>query len=518
MADGATAPPLLSLRGVSKSFGPVQALTDVDLDVPAGAVTALAGDNGAGKSTLIKCIAGIHPPDSGEMLWEGKPVRIHGPADAAALGIQTVYQDLALVRQPGHRPEHVPRARAAASWPARRRVDGAGRRGDAHRARGDHRALGPPAGGLAVRRPAPVGRDRQGGAVGVQARRDGRADRRARRRPDPDGARPGPHGSPSAGTRCCSSRTTWSTCSRWPTGSRCCGTAGWSACGRSTEIDQRIVVDLMTTGTSDREPDAGSSGREARAEVRTATRGCTDGHARGGRRRRRPRARRRSAASADYLRAGLAADQGRRDRGAPGGRRPAPGLGPVPEPRRPLPDRRQPGQPARPGGGVRAAGDGRGVRPAARRDRPVGRLRRRHRRGRARVAVAAAGRLAVVGGDRRRAARDRGDRPAPGHADHPDRPAVVRRHPRRAAVLAGRDALRARQRRLDPDPGPGPHRDLQRHAVAARGLGRHARRRRRVRRRDLASRRAPPRVGAGRAACRRSPGPRSARRCSAGSG
>jgi len=96
MADGASAPPLLSLRGVSKSFGPVHALTDVDLDVPAGAVTALAGDNGAGKSTLIKCIAGIHPPDSGEVLWEGRPARIHEPSDAAALGIQTVYQDLAL--------------------------------------------------------------------------------------------------------------------------------------------------------------------------------------------------------------------------------------------------------------------------------------------------------------------------------------------------------------------------------------------------------------------------------------
>ncbi len=88
--------PLLRLRGVSKSFGPVQALTDVDLDVPGGAVTALAGDNGAGKSTLIKCVAGIHPPDSGEMLWEGHAVRLHTPADAAALGIQTVYQDLAL--------------------------------------------------------------------------------------------------------------------------------------------------------------------------------------------------------------------------------------------------------------------------------------------------------------------------------------------------------------------------------------------------------------------------------------
>jgi ABC-type sugar transport system ATPase subunit len=89
-------PPLLRLRGVSKSFGPVRALVGVDLDVPAGAVTALAGDNGAGKSTLIKCIAGIHPVDSGEILWDGSPVALRGPADSAALGIQTVYQDLAL--------------------------------------------------------------------------------------------------------------------------------------------------------------------------------------------------------------------------------------------------------------------------------------------------------------------------------------------------------------------------------------------------------------------------------------
>jgi ABC-type sugar transport system ATPase subunit len=88
--------PLLSLRGISKSFGPVRALADIDLDVPAGQVTALAGDNGAGKSVLIKTIAGIHAPDQGQILWEGQPVRIHTPKDAAALGIETVYQDLAL--------------------------------------------------------------------------------------------------------------------------------------------------------------------------------------------------------------------------------------------------------------------------------------------------------------------------------------------------------------------------------------------------------------------------------------
>ena len=88
--------PLLELRGVSKSFGSVQALTDVDFEVKAGEVMALVGDNGAGKSTLIKCVAGIHPMDEGEMLFEGEPMTVHGPKDAARLGIEIVYQDLAL--------------------------------------------------------------------------------------------------------------------------------------------------------------------------------------------------------------------------------------------------------------------------------------------------------------------------------------------------------------------------------------------------------------------------------------
>jgi len=88
--------PILELRGVNKSFGPVHVLHDVDLAVRAGEVTALVGDNGAGKSTLVKCIAGIHPIDSGEVLFGGEPVQIHNPRDAAALGIEVVYQDLAL--------------------------------------------------------------------------------------------------------------------------------------------------------------------------------------------------------------------------------------------------------------------------------------------------------------------------------------------------------------------------------------------------------------------------------------
>ncbi|HZT09651.1 MAG TPA: ATP-binding cassette domain-containing protein [Actinomycetota bacterium] len=92
----ATPTPTLELRGVSKSFGSVQALQSVDFEVRAGEVMALVGDNGAGKSTLIKCIAGIHNYDSGEILFDGKPVHIHGPKDSARLGIEVVYQDLAL--------------------------------------------------------------------------------------------------------------------------------------------------------------------------------------------------------------------------------------------------------------------------------------------------------------------------------------------------------------------------------------------------------------------------------------
>jgi D-xylose transport system ATP-binding protein len=87
---------LLALRGFSKSFGPVQALTDVDFEVDPGEVVALVGDNGAGKSTLIKAIDGVQPPDSGQAYFEGAPVKISDPNTAAKLGIATVFQDLAL--------------------------------------------------------------------------------------------------------------------------------------------------------------------------------------------------------------------------------------------------------------------------------------------------------------------------------------------------------------------------------------------------------------------------------------
>jgi D-xylose transport system ATP-binding protein len=93
-ADGST--PVLSLKGVSKSFGPVQALSDVNFEIEPGEVVALVGDNGAGKSTLVKTIAGIHPADQGTISFEGREVTITSPTDAVALGIATVYQDLAL--------------------------------------------------------------------------------------------------------------------------------------------------------------------------------------------------------------------------------------------------------------------------------------------------------------------------------------------------------------------------------------------------------------------------------------
>jgi len=91
-----SAQPLLRLAGIGKNFGPVRALSGIDLDIRAGEVTAILGDNGAGKSTLIKTISGIWQPDHGELIWEGEPVHLHSPKAAVDLGIATVYQDLAL--------------------------------------------------------------------------------------------------------------------------------------------------------------------------------------------------------------------------------------------------------------------------------------------------------------------------------------------------------------------------------------------------------------------------------------
>ena len=91
-----TPTPLLELRGLNKSFGPVQVLHNVDFAAYPGEVAALIGDNGAGKSTLVKCLGGIYAMDSGEYLFDGHPVTVHSPRDAAAMGVEIVYQDLAL--------------------------------------------------------------------------------------------------------------------------------------------------------------------------------------------------------------------------------------------------------------------------------------------------------------------------------------------------------------------------------------------------------------------------------------
>jgi D-xylose transport system ATP-binding protein len=96
MRSSVTATPLLELRGLNKSFGPVQVLRDVNFAAYPGEVTALVGDNGAGKSTLVKCVGGIYPIDSGGYVFEGRPITVHGPRDAASHGVEIVYQDLAL--------------------------------------------------------------------------------------------------------------------------------------------------------------------------------------------------------------------------------------------------------------------------------------------------------------------------------------------------------------------------------------------------------------------------------------
>src|ERR1700740_262269 len=95
-SDGDGAEPLVKLRGIDKHFGAVQALYQVNLDLPAGQVTGLCGDNGAGKAVLTRCIAGVHQIDPGQLVSEGRPVPIRTTRDAAGLGIETVYQDLAL--------------------------------------------------------------------------------------------------------------------------------------------------------------------------------------------------------------------------------------------------------------------------------------------------------------------------------------------------------------------------------------------------------------------------------------
>ena len=163
----------------------MQALVDVDLDVPAGQVTALVGDNGAGKSVLIKCISGIHSPDGGQILLGGqRRSSSAAPRDAAALGIETVHQDLALCDNLDivqnmflgrEKVRHLALSEEDMEKAAARHAEQPGRH---------HRALDPPAGRLALGRAAPVGGHRQGRPVELEAGDHGRAHRRPRRGPD----------------------------------------------------------------------------------------------------------------------------------------------------------------------------------------------------------------------------------------------------------------------------------------------------------------------------------------------
>ncbi len=183
--------PLLELRGVSKHFGAVIALHEVDFKVYPGCVTALVGDNGAGKSTLIKCVAGIYRIDGGEVLYDGQPVNISGPRAAVRPRHRGRLPGPRAGRQPRRRPEHVPRARGArAAAHARRDQDGGSRARHAGEPVGHDDPQRAPDRRRPVRRSAPVGGGRQGRDVELAPGDPRRADRRARRRPDAPGARP----------------------------------------------------------------------------------------------------------------------------------------------------------------------------------------------------------------------------------------------------------------------------------------------------------------------------------------
>ena len=183
-----TSTPILSMRGVSKSFGPVQVLRGIDFDAYAGQVTALVGDNGAGKSTLVKCIAGTYSIDAGQTVFDGQPVTIHSPRDAAAPGHRDRVPGPRPGRQPRHRPEHVPGPRAQVRPGAGRGLDGGARRQDPDLAVGAHGEVHAPEGLQPVRRPAADRGDRQGRAVEQQGGHPRRADRGPGRGADRAGA------------------------------------------------------------------------------------------------------------------------------------------------------------------------------------------------------------------------------------------------------------------------------------------------------------------------------------------
>ncbi len=195
------ADPILELRGLNKSFGPVHVLHDIDFAVYPGEVTALVGDNGAGKSTIVKCVAGIYGIDSGADLLGGRAR--HDPRSPGRVGDRHRGRlpGPRAGRQPRHHPEHVPRPRDQAVRVPRRRRDGAQGPGGAVQPLGANGLLGAAGRLEPLGRPASDGRDRQGRALEQPGRLPRRAHGCTRRRPDPPGARPGsPPGRP--GPRC----------------------------------------------------------------------------------------------------------------------------------------------------------------------------------------------------------------------------------------------------------------------------------------------------------------------------
>ena len=236
------------LEHVSKRFGAVQALTEVDFEVSAGEVVALVGDNGAGKSTLIKVISGIFKADSGRFEFDGRsgrstsPERRHRPRDRHRVPGPRA------VRQPRRRRQPVPRPRAERA--AARLLDETDMEQRRARACCAALAVSIPSvrtpGRVAVGRPAPVGRGRRRTMGEPEAGDPRRADRRARRAPDPAGAGPDPPAARAAGSAWSSSATTWSTSSRSPTASSCCASVAGSRPSTRPTSNADQVVAAMT--------------------------------------------------------------------------------------------------------------------------------------------------------------------------------------------------------------------------------------------------------------------------------
>ena len=189
---GGMVAPIIELKDIRKSFGPADVLKGVNLKVYPGQVSALVGDNGAGKSTLIKGLAGVQAYDSGDVLVDGEPVHLALPVRRVEARHRGRLPGPRALREPRHRPEHVPRPRGDRAGHARQRRHGEARLRDARLPLGPHDEVGPAEGLVPLRRAAADGRDRPRGAAEGAGRHPRRADRRARRRADGAGAEPRP--------------------------------------------------------------------------------------------------------------------------------------------------------------------------------------------------------------------------------------------------------------------------------------------------------------------------------------